>query len=259
MGVSVGERMSVWMISFADSKYGATAVRLRGEAMAMDMAMMRESGTRLFADVTIWNENVLKGGFWETYHDWIMRYYYRGYGYWIWKPYVVLKALSRLRDGDILFYCDVGCSLNVEGLKRFQEYVDETRRSPSGILGFHLPFPESHYTKYDTLDHLDFTSPSQTSSSQIMSGVFFVEKSRKTEFFFEEWLRLCVCDNFHHVDDSPSNLPNDPQFVEHRHDQSIFSILMKQQQSLTIPDEFYFEPHWDAHRHFPIHTRRLKY
>lgn len=213
----------------------------------------------VFENIWIWNEHALDGAFRRAYDEFIRRYFFRGYGYWIWKPHVVLRALANLRDGDILFYCDVGCSLNVEGRERFKEYVEMTQRSPSGILGFHLPFPESHYTKYDTLDKLNFVEQSQTSSPQILSGIFFVKKSRKTECFFEEWQRLCLEDDHHHVDDSPSLLPNDPEFVEHRHDQSLFSILMKQRKSLTIPDESYFEPDWDAHRHFPIHARRFKY
>ena len=34
--------------------------------------------------------------------------YRRGYGYWIWKPYIVSKMMSRLNDGDILVYTDAG-------------------------------------------------------------------------------------------------------------------------------------------------------
>jgi len=31
----------------------------------------------------------------------------RGAGYWLWKPYITLRTLrQRLRDGDILAYCD---------------------------------------------------------------------------------------------------------------------------------------------------------
>ena len=32
----------------------------------------------------------------------------RGFGYWIWKPYFILKSLEELNDGDILFYSDSG-------------------------------------------------------------------------------------------------------------------------------------------------------
>src|SRR6476661_7378060 len=31
-----------------------------------------------------------------------------GAGYWLWKPYFVLRTLEELAEGDILFYCDAG-------------------------------------------------------------------------------------------------------------------------------------------------------
>jgi hypothetical protein len=32
----------------------------------------------------------------------------RGAGYWLWKPYVIVKALSQMNDNDLLFYTDSG-------------------------------------------------------------------------------------------------------------------------------------------------------
>ena len=34
--------------------------------------------------------------------------YKRGFGLWLWKPYLILKAMDNLNDGDILFYVDSG-------------------------------------------------------------------------------------------------------------------------------------------------------
>jgi hypothetical protein len=34
----------------------------------------------------------------------------RGAGYWMWKPYVIKKALEKINDNDILFYSDSGIS-----------------------------------------------------------------------------------------------------------------------------------------------------
>ena len=32
----------------------------------------------------------------------------RGAGYWLWKPYFILKTLNLINDGDIVFYVDAG-------------------------------------------------------------------------------------------------------------------------------------------------------
>ena len=32
----------------------------------------------------------------------------RGGGWWVWKPYVILDALSKVEEGDYVLYCDCG-------------------------------------------------------------------------------------------------------------------------------------------------------
>lgn len=32
----------------------------------------------------------------------------RGDGLWLWKPYLILKTLNAVKDGNIVFYCDSG-------------------------------------------------------------------------------------------------------------------------------------------------------
>lgn len=32
----------------------------------------------------------------------------RGFGYWIWKPYIIEQQMNKMEDGDVLFYIDVG-------------------------------------------------------------------------------------------------------------------------------------------------------
>ena len=35
----------------------------------------------------------------------------RGGGYWTWKPDIIYTAMQQMQDGDILVYCDAGCTL----------------------------------------------------------------------------------------------------------------------------------------------------
>ena len=46
----------------------------------------------------------------------------RGYGYWLWKSYLVKKQLEKMNENDILVYADSGCVLNINGKKRLYEY-----------------------------------------------------------------------------------------------------------------------------------------
>jgi hypothetical protein len=46
--------------------------------------------------------------------------------------------------------------------------------------------------------------------------------------FLTAWLALGIEDGYHYITDEPSkHQPNWPHFMEHRHDQSILSVLIK--------------------------------
>ena len=57
----------------------------------------------------------------------------RGFGYWIWKPQVILQSLRMMDKGDVLLYADAGCVLNNLGKKKFNEYIDILIDSDSGF------------------------------------------------------------------------------------------------------------------------------
>ena len=38
----------------------------------------------------------------------------RGYGYWVWQTYIHKLILSKLNEGDIYHWCDIGCHFNIQ-------------------------------------------------------------------------------------------------------------------------------------------------
>jgi hypothetical protein len=84
----------------------------------------------------------------------------RGFGYWVWKPQVILQTLGKLNDGDLLQYTDAGCHLNPKGLKRLNEYFEIVERSETGLLAFEMPwYTEKQYTKGDLFVYFGLTPP----------------------------------------------------------------------------------------------------
>ena len=49
----------------------------------------------------------------------------RGFGYWIWKPYIIKQWMDKMEDGDVLFYIDVGCELGIENRDKLIECIDD--------------------------------------------------------------------------------------------------------------------------------------
>ena len=61
---------------------------------------------------------------------------------------------------------------------------------------------------------------------QYVGGVFLIKKTEFTRGLMQ-FIKTFIKENPTLIDDSPSLVPNDPTFIEHRHDQSLFSILRK--------------------------------
>ena len=86
--------------------------------------------------------------FWNKNKEFILNSS-KGYGYWIWKPYLINKELEKMNDGDILVYADAGCKINKNGKKRFLEYIEllNNNEKKYGVISFQLDYEEYMYTK----------------------------------------------------------------------------------------------------------------
>lgn len=64
----------------------------------------------VYDQIHVWSEHDLGDDF-RRRHRSILRPGSRGFGYWIWKPYLIDSLLRRMSDGDVLHYADVlSCS-----------------------------------------------------------------------------------------------------------------------------------------------------
>ena len=189
----------------------------------------------------------------------------KGYGYWISKSKIILQTLKNIEENDILLYCDSGCVLNIEGKPRLLQYFEIVKNHPTGIVCFQLKdllktgeimHPEKRWNKRDTIESILGNNPSDTilNTSQCEAGMIFIKKCDLSMKIIEEWYEFCQ--NYHLIDDSPSIKTNDLIFQEHRHDQSVFSLLAKKYDVCKILDETYWYPNWN---NYPIHARRQKF
>ena len=143
----------------------------------------------------------------------------KGGGYWVWKPYIILKALEKIEYGQYLFYSDSG-SVFKRNIRRLISSINLDQ----DIISFGLPYVEKAFTKPLVFQELNCESSRFQDSPQRLAGFILIKKSDRSMRLIEEW--LTYSQNLIFVDDShPSK--DEEDFVEHRHDQSIFSLLVK--------------------------------
>lgn len=217
---------SIYFVSFADSRF-ASQRRIKKEAHQM----------RFFDHITVGDERILEPWYRKKYRD---RWSERGYGYWQWKPYLIRRVMDRMEEGDFLVYADAGCSLNPNGIKRLKEYLQIATDSPCGVLGFDQHWLEAEWTKADLFDYFGvLNNPQYMNHGQVATTCFFLQKRPESQHIIDTWFYI---ENFRHelVTDAPSHLPNVDGFQEHRHDQSVFSLLMVKYGGTELPVEEIF-------------------
>jgi hypothetical protein len=220
--------MKLYFLSFGNNRYNHALYRIRREAVSLN----------IFNHIYIYNENELKqfNEFWDKHKDFILLNS-RGYGYWIWKPFLVKYILSLMDENDILVYADAGCQLNPLGIDKFRDYINIVNNSNSGILSFQLQSEhlEKRWTKMDLFNYLQCHDLADT--NQLIATSFIIKKNDKNVQIVNQWYELAC--NYHLIDDTPSISKNYDIFVEHRHDQSIFSLLRKMYDTEILDDDTY--------------------
>ena len=160
--------------------------------------------------------------FWKQHGAFITKHK-RGFGYWLWKPYLIMKTMNQMKDGDILLYLDCGCELDLSEKNYLIDYIEIVKQDK--IMGCDTKCLEKVWNKRDLIEFLDMNKDEYLTTSQHEAGALLICVCDETRILVNEWYTL-ACD-YHMIDDSPSILPNCPEFKEHRHDQSIFSLLTK--------------------------------
>ena len=166
----------------------------------------------------------------------------RGFYWYTWKPYIIYKALNKLNDGDILFYCDSGMQIfNRESVKnKFNELfniVSDKKKCITGIATFITTGPkhsryEYQYNFVQVFEHFNVLNNKEiTHTQQVQAGVSVFYKCEKSMQIVKEWFDLSISNPEYFIGDYRfCNLEKKKQisgFRDHRHDQSIWSILCK--------------------------------
>lgn len=167
----------------------------------------------------------------------------RGYGYWIWKSFLLGALMEKIPDDDIICYLDIGCTLNPLAKDRFYDYVAHTVES--GALCFEIPYKERDWNKMDCYNRIFPDDKSYLHTNQRAGGMFFLKNNNLNRKIILEIKTISTELGYHYLSDAPSILENYHSFKEHRHDQSIFSLISKKYNFYVIKDVPEWSNNWE--------------
>lgn len=210
----------VRFISFGgpSPNYYRAVNRISGEAIK----------TGLFSSVKGYTDLDLKKdkNFWSKHGNFISKNR-KGYGYWLWKPYLIKKNLDEMKEGELLLYADAGCTFNNELSNDFLKKRFNLIKKEKKILGC-FTCPERSYCKMDLVKYFGFEkNPLYRLKPQHAATTMLLIKTPDICKLVNEWFEIATKDNYHYLDDSRSIHRESRCFKVHRHDQSIYSLLTK--------------------------------
>jgi len=204
----------------------------------------------IFDKIILLTEQDLKNDpiFWNQ-HKTFIENNKRGYGYWVWKSYIIKKHLEILNDNDTLLYLDSSIIFRASKDK-FIDLFNIVKRDY--IIGSYCRVKclEYVWNKMDLIENLDMNHDTYLNTRQRQAGSIMILNNKKTRELIDNWYTLSS--QYHFIDDTPSIIKNISGFKEHRHDQSIYSLLTKKYNIYSNVDMVEFLNLWCLKHSRPI-------
>jgi hypothetical protein len=151
----------------------------------------------------------------------------RGAGYWLWKPYFIYKVLKKINDKDIVFYVDAGNVFLTDPTFLYEKLKDN-----NGIILFDnrdgMTNGESAQNfiscKKDSFVLMNCDTDEFIFGKHLNASYQIYQKNNNSLLFIDEYLNYCQ--NINILTDLPNQYgSNYPGYYDHRHDQSVLSLL----------------------------------
>ena len=196
----------------------------------------KQAGTRIIReanDTNLFSQSLKLDGRWlfendpDIFHivrNFRNRGLYRGYGYWVWKTSVLTWAHKNFPNRPIL-YMDSGSHISRE--KKMVETFKAIllSHSENGLAWQLTDYIDKNWCKKEVIDYLK--SPEKLlESGQVQSGFILLPPGEQRKQITFEFRQSALHKAGLLFSDEITKI-QDENFIEHRHDQAIFSQLWK--------------------------------
>ncbi len=157
-----------------------------------------------------------------------------GFGYYLFKPYLIESVFNKFPTSDYFFYLDIGTEFNInkKTIDRFYEYIDIAKKD--NIFGFKNRDLEKNLTHCSVINNI---YPNANKDRQFNSGTIIFKNNNFSLNFVKEWKDECMKNNYYNI--SPTNKVfccNDWSGIN-MYEQSVLSCLLKKYKIEGISDE----------------------
>lgn len=148
----------------------------------------------------------------------------RGYMLWAWKAHLIHEVLSKVEPGDFVVYCDAGTCF----VGSIEPYLQAMAAAQKDVMLFRVGgykknnMRQKAWCKEDCFLTMDCVGPEFREAYQLTAAVQIYRKSFRSIRFVEAYTTFSS--KLEAMDDVYRS-PNAPDFIDHRHDQSVLTNL----------------------------------
>ena len=181
----------------------------------------------------------------------------RGAGYWIWKPYFILKTMENAPENAIIIYCDTGFVFHTSP----KSLIDGAKSHDITLVKYD-PADYGYVKKHasgETLRQMDCTSQTCKDSEHILAGFSVYRNTARARQFVREWLNYCTVEDI--IFGKQGGEPEDPAFRNHGDDETVLSVLHAKHSewcNLITKDQLYDLVYYH-HRHPAYNNNTIIY
>lgn len=194
-----------------------------------DRIVFQADDSKYFTNVIPYSQQTMPNQLLTTHRTFILNNK-ENFGCGIWKPYIILDALSKSNLNDVIVFCDSRSTIYPCKSLKMIEYYNNILLND--ITVFPVKYTNLSYCKADTLHILLNQYEAQSNvdvisrKTQFSSEVVIIKNTQNSINFLNEWIQNSSIYNL--LDNSNSKNNTECQFFnKHLNDQSIFSLLIE--------------------------------
>jgi hypothetical protein len=139
----------------------------------------------------------------------------------VWKPYIIAEVMELMPPDSFIFYTDIA----VEIIRDPAPLFDIVSGSDLALFRVGKGERQRRWTKRDAFVLLSADYAAYWDDEQVNGAFILLKNNRRAKDFLDTWL-IALRDPRISTDmPNTQGFPNLPEFVAHRHDQSVLSIL----------------------------------
>lgn len=148
----------------------------------------------------------------------------RGGGLWSWKPDIIWQTMQNANNGDIIVYCDAGCT--IQKTVEWKWYWRKLEHHD--IIAQRLLTRNDLVTRKELIEkYIGINGLRWPFCYQYLATVVVLVVGDFTRMLIKEWRDVVLQQPWLLMDVTPEDRSNQfPAFIENRHDQAVYSALI---------------------------------